>query len=107
MPRKTENTGFVCLNCNKNVSEITKGTIRNHCPFCLFSAHLDIIPGDRASNCQGSMHPISVISHSKKGWQIIHKCHTCGHEQPNKTADDDCINAITSIAKASSKNPLS
>jgi len=100
MARKTENTGFACLNCNENVTEIKKGTIRNHCPFCLFSVHLDIVPGDRASECSGLMRPVSVVSHSKKGWQIVHKCDSCGHEQPNLKADDDDIDVLGSIARA-------
>jgi len=99
MARKTENTSFVCLNCNKNVTEIKKGTIRNHCPFCLFSLHLDIEPGDRASDCGGIMRPKSVIMHSKKGWQIVHQCDVCGHKQPNRKADDDDVNVIAEIQK--------
>ena len=99
MARKTENSDFVCQNCEKQVYAIAKGTIRNHCPFCLFSVHVDVLPGDRASDCHGMMRPINIIAHSKKGWQIIHKCNTCGHEQPNKKADDDDVNEITAIMK--------
>ncbi|WDF05905.1 RNHCP domain-containing protein [Shouchella hunanensis] len=33
------------------------GSYRNHCPFCLYSKHQDIIPGDRASTCGGLMEP--------------------------------------------------
>lgn len=100
MARKTENSDFVCLMCNKHVKAIAKGTIRNHCPFCLFSVHVDILPGDRASNCHGLMRPVAVISRGKKGWQIVHECEICKHEQPNKTADDDDINEISKIMKS-------
>jgi len=99
MARKTENIGFLCTNCNQNVSEIKKGTIRNHCPFCLFSVHLDVVPGDRKAECGGLMRPARVKSHSKKGWQIVHKCDVCGHEQPNRTADDDCVDAIADVMR--------
>jgi len=99
MGRKTENQDFECINCGGFVTAIKKGTIRNHCPFCLRSLHVDITPGDRASNCGGIMHPIFVISHSKKGWQIIHRCSTCRHEQPNKLADDDNIDIVAEIMR--------
>ncbi|MCL2169123.1 MAG: RNHCP domain-containing protein [Defluviitaleaceae bacterium] len=101
MARKTENTDFTCTSCNKPVIAIKKGTIRNHCPFCLFSVHLDITPGDRKSECGGTMRPVAIISHSKKGWQILHRCKACGHEQPNRTAPDDCTDTIAEIMRKS------
>ena len=99
MSRKLENTSFTCVNCNEFVNEISKGTIRNHCPFCLISVHLDVLPGDRASDCGGAMRPVSVLSHSKKGWQVVHKCDDCGHEQPNRVSDDDCRDVVANIMK--------
>jgi len=99
MGRKTENTDFDCINCGKFVAAIKKGTIRNHCPFCLWSIHLDIVPGDRQSDCGGRMKPVAVATHSKKGWQIVHRCVDCGHEQRNKVADDDNIDVVAEIAK--------
>ena len=101
MGRKNENTGFVCLNCKKNIQAIKKGTIRNHCPFCLYSLHVDIDIGDRLNNCQALMQPVSITSHSKKGWQIIHHCTKCGFERKNILADDDDINSVTKIIRNS------
>ena len=37
---------FVCENCKKEV-EVLNYTSRDHCPFCLYSKHVDINPGDR------------------------------------------------------------
>ena len=37
---------FVCENCKKKV-EVLNYTSRDHCPFCLYSKHVDINPGDR------------------------------------------------------------
>lgn len=88
MSRKTENTTFVCENCGKTVPPLTNGSYRNHCPFCLCSKHVDETPGDRASLCGGIMDPVEVIDRPAKGWQIVHKCRICGHEQRNRTAEN-------------------
>lgn len=85
---KNENQSFICLNCNKNVSELTNGSYRNHCPFCLYSLHVDIIPGDRKNECKGLMKPVSIEYNSKKGFQIVHKCTKCGTLQKNKVAEN-------------------
>ncbi|WP_350343461.1 RNHCP domain-containing protein [Proteinivorax tanatarense] len=95
MSKHKENTGFICQKCNKQVLPLTNGSFRNHCPFCLYSKHLDKEPGDRQSQCNFMMKPIDVIYNTKKGYQIIHKCISCGKEQKNKIAEDtvqpDCL----------------
>ena len=56
--RFTKNdSGFVCAHCGKTVEPLGF-TSRNHCPFCLWSLHVDINPGDRANECRGQMEPI-------------------------------------------------
>ena len=53
--RFTKNdSGFICAHCGKEVQPLGY-TSRNHCPFCLWSLHLDENPGDRASDCGGQM----------------------------------------------------
>lgn len=89
MSRKSENTGFVCANCGADVKPLTNGCYRNHCPFCLYSLHVDNLPGDRASGCFGLMKPIGIRYNGKKGWQIIHHCRKCGMEKVNRVAPDD------------------
>ena len=101
MGRKTENIGFTCLNCGAEVPPIAKGTIRNHCPFCLYSLHVDELPGDRACECRSLMQPVAVEAHSSKGWQIVHKCVVCKHVQRNITAGDDRIGTIVEVIKNS------
>ena len=99
--RAQENTGFTCLHCGREVTPLTNGSYRNHCPYCLHSRHVDDEPGDRASGCGGVMVPASVRYHTKKGYQILHRCVICGREQWNISAagEDDlagwmaCINA--------------
>lgn len=88
MSRKTENTGFVCEHCGREVVPLTNGSYRNHCPFCLYSKHVDITPGDRMSACGGLMEPIGLKHHSDKGYQIIHQCRQCVEKRVNKAARD-------------------
>jgi len=106
MGRKQENTGFICCHCGKEVLPLTDGSYRNHCPFCLYSLHVDVVPGDRASTCGGQMLPIKIIYNSNKGYQIVHRCEKCGFERNNIISEDprqpDDINAITAIMRKNS-----
>ncbi len=81
-------SGFICGHCGKEVPPLGYSS-RNHCPFCLYSRHLDVNPGDRASECGGLMRPSAVISHPKKGFVITHKCVVCGATRNNKMQQDD------------------
>ena len=89
MSRKTENTGFICMQCGTDVPKLTNGNYRNHCPCCLYSLHVDSTPGDRANDCHGLMKPVGLRYHKKKGYQIVHRCLRCGAEKVNRTAPDD------------------
>ena len=103
MSRKTENTAFTCLHCGRQVLPLTNGSFRDHCPFCLYSLHVDEEVGDRMSGCCGLMEPVGVLFHSKKGYQIRYCCQKCGHEQVNKIAQDtvqpDDMDRICSLMK--------
>ncbi len=88
MSRKKENTDFICEHCKTQVKALKNGSYRNHCPVCLYSKHLDIIPGDRNSECYGLMKPVGRRIHSKKGMQIVHECTVCGHIIFNKIAEE-------------------
>ena len=84
--RFTKNdSGFICAHCNKEVPPLVK-TSRNHCPFCLWSLHVDVMPGDRANSCEGLMEPVSAVTDTKKGIVIIHRCTKCGQIRRNKAA---------------------
>ena len=80
-------SGFVCLNCVFEVLPLGYSS-RNHCPRCLCSLHVDVNPGDRASDCGGIMDPIKVETDAKKGYIIIHKCRKCGAVRRNKAANE-------------------
>ena len=98
MSRKTENTGFICANCGCIVSPLTNGSYRNHCPHCLYSIHVDNLPGDRASSCMGLLYPTGIKHSSKKGYQITHRCKKCGMEKVNRIAPDD-MEAVIALMK--------
>ena len=86
--RFTKNdNGFICENCGARVEPLGYSS-RNHCPFCLCSKHVDVMPGDRANQCGGIMDPIRVELDSRKGYVIIHKCRKCGEIKRNKAATE-------------------
>ena len=88
MSKRSENIAFDSAACGDHVLPLDNGSYRNHCPHCLCSVHVDVIPGDRASDCLGVMRPVDVAYHSAKGFQIVHECAKCGHRQRNKVAVD-------------------
>jgi hypothetical protein len=88
MAREDENRGFHCINCGADVRPLTNGSYRNHCPACLCSRHVDLQPGDRASDCRGLMRPVGLVYRRKKGWQIVHRCERCGTQGVNRLAAD-------------------
>ena len=79
---------FVCEHCGKKVSKLGY-TSRDHCPYCLYSKHVDNMPGDREEECKGLLKPVQVELDSKKGYVIIYKCEKCGAIRKNKAAIDD------------------
>ena len=49
---------FSCANCVKEIHPDGAGSNhRNHCPYCLYSLHVDEEPGDRKASCHGKMEP--------------------------------------------------
>lgn len=92
--RFTKNdSGFVCGHCGKEVPPLGYSS-RNHCPFCLWSIHVDELPGDRACECRGLMKPYAVAPHPKKGFVITHKCTKCGAEKNNRSQTDDDLETL-------------
>ena len=80
-----KDSGFVCGHCEKTVEPLGF-TSRNHCPFCLWSRHLDELPGDRASDSGGLMEPVFADPDPKKGYIIHHRCIKCGAMRRNRAA---------------------
>ena len=92
---------FVCENCGKMVEKLNY-TARDHCPYCLYSKHVDINPGDRLNDCLGILKPVD-IEKFKNTYKIIYKCEKCGKPHKNVMANDDDMNMIIEISK---KNQL-
>ena len=88
---------FICENCGKNVSKL-EYSARDHCPYCLCSKHVDIMPGDRENTCMGLLKPIS-IEKFKDTYKIIYKCEKCGELHKNIMANDDDFDLIIELSK--------
>lgn len=86
---------FVCEVCGKKVFPLGY-TARDHCPFCLYSKHVDINPGDRLNNCKGILKPVGVEKF-KKGYKIIYRCDKCHLLHKNIMANDDNIDIIIDL----------
>ena len=90
---------FTCKQCGRLVVSAGAGSDhRNHCPNCLSSLHVDIEPGDRASDCGSLMEPVAVWVRKNGEWAIIHRCRRCGKLSSNRVAADDNPMKLMSIA---------
>ncbi len=98
MKRFTKNDeSFTCEHCGKYVDKLYY-TSRNHCPYCLYSIHVDDNPGDRKNDCRGMMKPVGVEIDSKKGAVIVFKCSKCGIIKKNVSAKDDDYEKILKLS---------
>lgn len=87
---------FICENCGKKVTPLGY-TARDHCPFCLYSKHVDIMPGDRKNTCLGLLQPIG-IEKFRDTYKIVYRCLKCGELHKNIMAKDDDMEVIISIS---------
>jgi hypothetical protein len=105
---------FRCANCHALVSSmhmLSAVNNRNHCPYCLWSCHLDLYSaGDRLSACKAKMKPIGLtLKRSLNKYQLesrgelmlIHACEGCGIISINRIAADDDIETIFAVFKSS------
>ena len=89
--------GFICEHCKKEVQPLGY-TSRDHCPYCLYSKHVDINPGDRENPCKGLLKPIE-IEKFKDTYKIVYKCEKCNQTHKNIIAKDDDMNKIIEISQ--------
>ena len=87
---------FICENCGENIDKLNY-TARDHCPHCLYSKHVDIMPGDRANSCLGLMKPIGIEKY-KNTYKIIYKCSKCNQIHKNIMANDDNYDLIVKLS---------
>jgi len=105
---------FRCIHCGGPVSSLSQlsGVLnRNHCPYCLWSCHLDLFTsGDRLSACKGPMRPIGLtLKKNRNKYQsgpggelmLIHECEDCRTLSINRIAADDDPATILSIFEGS------
>ena len=81
--------------------KILNYTARDHCPNCLYSLHVDNMPGDRQNTCHGLMKPIGIEKY-KNTYKIIYKCTKCNTIHKNIMANDDNYDLIIKLSVISS-----
>ena len=114
---KKKITRFKCAHCKKWIPLKGIGThYRNHCPFCLFSIHVDDKKsGDRHSSCHGLMEPMG-LTFKKEGTDkygkirqgelmLIHRCRGCDDFSINRLAGDDELLMVMKVFEDSQKLP--
>ena len=95
-----------CRHCGREFSLDAPGTRhRNHCPWCLWSLHLDNTPGDREADCRGSMEPAAIALRDDGEWMLVHQCRSCGTVHMNRIAGDDDERALLALAIRPITNP--
>jgi hypothetical protein len=104
---------FKCAHCGNQVvfDPLVSGVHnRNHCPFCLWSKHVDEkSAGDRLATCKGQMQPVGLtLKRVKKKYgdpygelMLIHACVECGKISINRIAADDNTDRILDLLAAS------
>ena len=90
---------FTCVHCGRPVGPLPSGGHnRNHCPYCLYSRHVDAErSGDRASTCQGPMAPIGAFQRPNGEHVLVHRCERCGFERFNRIQADDNFDLVLSL----------
>lgn len=105
---------FKCGRCHVIVSSahfLSGVNNRNHCPYCLWSCHLDLYAsGDRLSACKGQMRPIGLTlkmgrnkyrSDTGGELMLVHQCVDCGILSINRIAADDDAATLLAVFQSS------
>ncbi len=108
---KDPNADFTCKHCRRYVSSnllLAGVRNRNHCPYCLWSRHLDLWQaGDRLSACKGAMRPVALtLKATRKKYapgrgelMLVHRCEECGRLSLNRIAADDDAEIVISLVE--------
>ncbi len=97
-----DGTSFRCGRCHAFISAepfLSGVNNRNHCPYCLWSKHLDLYrAGDRLAACKSLMRPVGLaLKHTHKKYasemagelMLVHLCIECEKLSANRLAADD------------------
>lgn len=108
--RNPQDGNFKCQNCHNHVVQMpyySGVSNRNHCPYCLWSKHVDLNhPGDRLSACKALMQPIGLAlkkTNKKYGGEgagelmLIHQCVSCSKVSINRIAGDDLASGLYAV----------
>jgi hypothetical protein len=84
---------------------------RNHCPYCLWSCHLDLYAaGDRLSACKAPMKPTGLTlklgrnkyrREARGELMLVHECSECKALSINRVAADDDSGTIMAVFQES------
>ena len=85
---------FTCEHCGV---EVKGDGYTNHCPSCLWSKHVDVNPGDRASSCGGLMEPVA-LERTGDEYVLTHRCVKCQHKKRNRTDKEDSSDTLVALA---------
>jgi hypothetical protein len=107
---------FRCAHCHAFVScthLLSAVNNRNHCPYCLWSCHLDLYAaGDRLCACKALMKPIGLtMKNGRNKYQreargelmLIHECVECKTLSINRIAADDDPGTVAAVFQQSLK----
>lgn len=105
---------FRCAHCHVIVSSahlLSGVNNRNHCPYCLWSCHLDLYAaGDRLSACKAPMKPIGLTMKTGRNkyqrdargeLMLIHQCSDCKALSINRIAADDDSEMVLAVFQES------
>ncbi len=116
-PRPATFGDFRCAHCGGLVSSahfVSGVHNRNHCPYCLWSRHLDLYSaGDRLSACKAPMQPVALTLKRRRDkyglgrgeLMLVHQCGGCGSLSINRIAADDDARTLLGIFSASAALP--
>lgn len=97
---------FECAHCGHIVSSahwLSGVNNRNHCPYCLWSRHLDLYgAGDRLSACKAPMRPAALTCKRSRNkyasgrgeLMLVHQCTDCDVISINRIAADDDVDTL-------------
>jgi len=109
---------FKCAHCGYIVSSahwLSGVNNRNHCPYCLWSRHLDLYAaGDRLSACKAPMRPVALTTKRSRNKYnrghgeliLVHQCTDCDGISINRIAADDDAGTMLEVFNASLALPL-
>jgi hypothetical protein len=109
MTARSFNSDFRCTHCGYYITAtrmMCGVNHRNHCPYCLWSRHLDLfVAGDRLSACKASMRPIGLTMKPTRNKSVlgggelmlVHICEDCGQVSINRIAADDDAQSLMEV----------